>query len=341
MSNKLLNEFRKDPISGDWVLFAAGRVQRPGGEEKEKTREFAVFNAERPACPFDDPRATNQEVVGEYIKNSGESWVTVIKNKYPAVNPGICGPVMNRGPFSTAAANGFHEVVITRDHQRNFPDFTTEETGVVLRAFRDRYRAIAQYKCGDYIQIFNNSGKEAGASVAHPHSQILSTPIVPPMVARSLNGAAGFFLKHQKTAHGFLLEWEMEQKKRLVFRNNTFVAYCPFASKKPYEIKILPVQQKARFEVATETELIDCAEALNFVLAQLKKIINHQLAFNFFIHTAPVREENMFPFPCDHFYHWHIEIVPHVSTLAGFDFSTGIIVNVIDPDRAAEELRNA
>lgn len=339
MTNEPLNEFRKDPISGDWVLFAAGRSKRPGAEEGERGR--VEVQSEQKTCPFDDPRGSGQEIVGEYIKANGEPWVTVIKNKYPAVNPGVCGPILNVGPFSVAGANGFHEVVITHDHDRNFSDFTAEETGIVLRAFRDRYRAISQYECGDYIQIFNNSGQEAGASIAHPHSQILSTPIVPPLVARSLNGAAGFYLKHQKTGHRFLLDWELEQGKRVIFKNDFFAAYCPFASKKPYEIKILPLKQNARFEISTEQELTSCAEVLNFSLGQLQKIFNHRLTFNFFIHTAPVREENMFPFPSDLFYHWHIEIAPHLSTLAGFDFSTGIIVNVIDPDKAAAELRNA
>ncbi len=103
----------------------------------------------------------------------------------------------------------------------------------------------------------------------------------------------------------------------------------------------MSIQQNAHFETATEADLNSCAEVLNFSLMKLKKIFNHNLAFNFFIHTSPVREENMFPFPSTLFYHWHIEIIPHLSKLAGFDFSTGIIVNVVDPDKAAEELRNA
>lgn len=340
MPKKPINEFRKDPVSGDWVLFAAGRAKRPGGEDKSKI-SLEAKKEEQKSCPFDDPRGTGQEVVGEYIKSNGVPWVTVIKNKYPAVTPGICGPVSTVGPFSVTDANGFHEVVVTADHERNFSDFTTEETTLVLRSFQERYRSISQYECGDYVQIFNNSGKEAGASIAHPHSQILSTPIVPPLVARSLNGAAGYFLKHQKTVYQSLANWELEQGVRVVFKNDQMTAYCPYTSKRPYEVKIVPARQNAHFETATAEELTGCAETLNFTLAKLKKIFNHRLAFNFFIHTAPVREANMFPFPCADFYHWHIEIIPHLATLAGFDFSTGIIVNIIDPDQAAEEIRNA
>ncbi|MDO8495212.1 MAG: DUF4921 family protein [bacterium] len=339
MSQTPLNEFRKDPISGDWVLFAAGRSKRPGGEGKDNV--VLSGGQEVKACPFDDPVAMGQEIVKEYNNANGEKWVTVIKNKYPAVTPGACGPQIQIGPFSAAAANGFHEVVITNNHERTFPDFDLEETRLVLQAFQERYQEISKYECGDYIQIFNNTGKDAGASIAHPHSQILSTPIVPPLVARSLNGAAGYFLKHQQTAHKSLLDWEIEQGKRVIFKNEHFVAYCPFVSHKPYEIKILPRQQNAKFETSSAEELTGCAEALNFSLRQLNKVFNHKLAFNFFIHTAPVKEENLFPFPSDTFYHWHIEIVPHLSILAGFDFSTGIIVNVIDPDQAAEELRTA
>lgn len=343
MSKKPINEFRKDPISGDWVLFATGRAKRltsPG--RKEKTFSLAGTSPKdvSPACPFDDPQASGQDIIGEHHLPNGDPWVTIITNKYPAVKPGSCGPIEQHGPISFTEANGFHEVLITRDHQRGFPQFSVEETRAFLLACQDRYRQIARYECGEYIQIFNNSGAEAGASMAHPHSQILSTPILPPAVARSLNGSAGFYLKHQQTAHKFLLDWEREEKQRIIFEDRLSVAYCPYVSRKPYEIRVMPLQQQAHFEKASEDEIGNVAEALRFVLSGLNRVFPG-ISFNFFIHTSPVREDKLFPFPCSVFYHWHIEIIPHVATLGGFDFSTGIIVNIIDPDEAARALREA
>ncbi|MDP3731399.1 MAG: DUF4921 family protein [bacterium] len=329
-----LNEFRQDLVSGDWVLFAAGRSKRTNATEKAVVAE--EHQDARP-CPFDDPRATGQEIISEYKKENGELWVTVIKNKYPAVASQVCMPIETNGPFSWTAANGFHEVVVTNDHQRIFPDFTLEETTIVLKSYRERYLDIAKNECGEYIQIFNNFGKNAGASIVHPHSQILSTPILPPVVARSINGSAEFYRKNKKKVHDTILEWEMKQEKRIIFENEFFIAFCPFTSKRPYEVRIFPKLSNARFETIDNQSMEGCAEALNFVLGKLKKVFDGRFNFNFFIHTSPVRESP--DLPCSEFYHWHIEIIPHYSILAGFDFSTGIVVNVIDPDQAAEELR--
>src|SRR3989344_673884 len=335
MDTNNLNEFRQDLVSGDWVLFASGRAKRPNAAEKPAPAEELPEN--RP-CPFDDSRTSGREIVEEYKKSNGENWVTVVTNRYPAVAPKACMPIENNGPFSWTAANGFHEVVVTADHQRIIPDFTIEETLVLLKAYRDRYLGIIKQECGQYIQIFHNHGKNAGASVPHPHSQIISTPILPPVVARSINGSAEFYRKNKQRVYDTILEWEMEQKKRIIFENDLFVVFCPFVSKRPYEVRIFPKISNARFETTDNQSLEGCAEALNLVLGKLKKVFDGKFNFNFFIHTSPVRESP--DLPCAEFYHWHIEIVPHYSILAGFDFSTGIIVNVIDPDQAAEELRN-
>lgn len=351
-----LNEFRQDLVSGDWVLFATARAKRPHATERPDAEIELAFGNLSPkserdsvstegkvgtgtSCPFDDPVASGQEIIKEYKKTNGELWLTVMTNKYPAVSPGICLPVEQEGPFSKTAANGFHEVLATVDHQRALPDFSTEETAILLKAYRERYLEISKNECGEYIQIFHNHGRQAGASLVHPHSQIMSTPILPPVVARSLNGAAGFYRQQHKKVHDTIIGWEVEQAKRVVFENDLFIAFCPFTSKRPYEIRIFPKISNARFETTDEKGLKECAEILNFCLRQLKKLFNHNLSFNFFIHTAPVRETG--ELPCSEFYHWHIEVLPHYSTLAGFDFSTGIIVNVIDPDKAAEEIRKA
>lgn len=338
MDKNDLNEFRQDLVSGDWVLFATSRTKRPHASENNGAESMMEPSAQDP-CPFDDPVASGQEIISEYKKENGQLWLTVMKNKYPAVSPGICLPVEKEGPFSKTAANGFHEVLATADHERALPDFSNEETAILLKAYRERYLEIAKNECGDYIQVFHNHGKNAGASVVHPHSQIMSTPILPPVVVRSLNGAVDFYRRHHKKVHDTIIGWEVEQAKRIVFENDLFTAFCPFTSKRPYEIRIFPKISNARFETTDAEGLKGCAETLNYCLRQLKKLFNHNLSFNFFIHTAPVRETG--ELSCSEFYHWHIEVLPHYSTLAGFDFSTGIIVNVIDPDKAAEEIRNA
>src|SRR3989338_5980959 len=142
-----LNEFRQDLVSGDWVLFATARSKRPHASEKNNPAE----NNSEPGgpCPFDDPRATGQEIISEYKKDNGELWLTVMTNKYPAVAPGICLSTEQEGPFSKTAANGFHDVLATKDHDRALPDFSLEETAILFKAYRERYLEIAKNKCGE------------------------------------------------------------------------------------------------------------------------------------------------------------------------------------------------
>ena len=145
-----LNEFRQDLVSGDWVLFATARIKRPHATEKVLIKEESVAET----CPFDDPRATGQEILSEYKKSNGELWVTVIKNKYPAVVPNACVPVETICPFRWTAANGFHEVLVTSDHKRIFPDFTLEETVVILKPSNCAIAKISTSKAQRKIVCF-------------------------------------------------------------------------------------------------------------------------------------------------------------------------------------------
>jgi UDPglucose--hexose-1-phosphate uridylyltransferase len=265
-------------------------------------------------------------------------WTTaVIPNKFPAVTKGICSDVLRHGPFETQLAHGFHELVITRDHDRHFAQFSTAETAEVLHVYRDRYRSIAQDECGDYISIFHNHGRAAGASVFHNHSQILSTPIVPPEVLQSVQGADEYFQQHGAGVHRSLIDWELEEKKRIVFENAQFVAFCPFVSKAGYEVRIFPKTQQSRFEESGDDCLADCAEALNAVLGKLYKALD-DVDYNFYIHTAPVTRD---PAVSYDFYHWHIEVMPRIPVAAGFELSTGLYINPFDPDDCAKHLREA
>lgn len=314
-----VNEFRKDVVSGEWVLIAPGRARRPGASENNHQ--------------WEDAYQTPHECLFEGLTE----WVTVKPNDYPAVIPGICGQPVQRGPFSIQAAHGFHELVITRDHERHFAQFTVEETTQVLRTYQERYRVIANDECGDYISIFHNHRREAGASVWHNHSQIVSTPVVPPEVLRSLEGADDYFQQHGAAVHDMLITWEREQRTRIVFENDRFIVFCPFVSKTPYEMRVFPKTHSARFELMSADDVTPCAEALNTALRVLFKALNDP-PYNFYIHTAPVEKDPLVNYD---YYHWHIEVVPKLKIDAGLELGTGLAVNSVDPDDAAAELRKA
>jgi len=325
-----VNEFRRNLVSGDWVLVA------PGRRKKAPQKEYEKLSFSKEGCPFENPESSGNEVIS-YFPHKDNWEIIVMKNKYPAVHGGVCGPMKNVGPFEIFDADGFHEIVITRDHDKSFPDFTTEKTFNLLSVYRERYKEIAKDECGQYISIFHNHGKEAGASIYHPHSQIISTPILPSDVMKNINGAEDFYNKYNKKVHNLIIEWEVGENKRIVEENNSFIAFCPFVSKKPYEIRIFPKKQSPHFEEITDDELNSLAQILNSVLLRLKMALNDP-PFNFFIHTAPVKRGTGSINP--DYYHWHIEIIPHLKIDAGFEMGTGIEVNIVDPDEAAENLRN-
>ncbi len=339
MHKEPLNEFRQDLVSGDWVLFATGRANRP--TEIAQSLEPAVFNLRQ--CPFDDPVASGQEIIKLYP--SEKNWqIAIIKNKYPALVYGVCGTPKQNGPFRVAEASGFHEVVITRDHNKNFQDFNEKETADVLKVFRNRYQEIAAEFCGQYILIFHNFGPQSGGSVQHPHSQIMAISILPPDIMNSILGAEKFYLKNNRKVHDVMVEWELEQKSRIITENEAFVAFCPFVSKKPYEIRIFPKKPSPQFELVNDDELVKLAAILNSVLRRLKKVLNNP-SYNFFIHSAPIKVLDAVGMGVAQYYDWHIEIYPHSSffgsVVGGFELGTDIYINVIDPDEAAEKLRSA
>lgn len=333
------NEFRQDLVSGEWVLISSLRAKRPHESERDRlwqTVQECVFEPRhlegvRPVAAYDNGRSMSWH--GDW---EGRWTTAVIPNKYPALTPGICGQPLMHGPIATHPAHGFHELVITRDHERHFAQFSTEETAEVLRAYRDRYRIIAADECGDYISIFHNHGRTAGASVMHNHSQIISTPIVPPEILRSVGGADRYFRESGVGVHRALIDWELAEGTRIVYENAQFVAFCPFVSKAGYEVRIFPKTQQARFEESGDDCLRDCADALNAVLRKLNNALD-DVDYNFYIHTAPVTRNPAVNYD---YYHWHFEVVPRIPVAAGFELATAIYINPFDPDDCARQLRD-
>lgn len=340
----MLNEFRQDLVSGEWVLFATGRTHRPvdlapahkGGVSGESARNKK--RQLKSSCPFEDPEKSGNEVVATYFNQDQSDWtIKVVKNKFPAVIEGEVGPLKNIGPFSVYEAKGIHEVVIFRNHERCLSRFSNEELGQAFKVYQERYAATLNHGSRKYTLIFHNHGIEAGASIQHPHSQIMSIPILPPDVKRSLSGSAEFYKKHQKRIYDIMLDWEISEKERIVYENEYFIAFCPFVSKTPYEVRIFPKESHAHFEKMPEELLMPLGEVMKMMLAKIARAL-HDPDYNFFIHTAPLEETGLDP---HEFYTWHIEIVPKVSMYGAFELGSGVDVNVIDPTEAAELLRKA
>ena len=337
------SEFRQDPVSGDWILIVPGRVQHAWQlTQPIKKKQSTPIRG----CVFEDPIGlhASDTLLFRYAHREQEEWhpivtknrwdILVVENKYPAVRHTDGTLVETKeGSSSIIPGAGHHDLVITRDHKKDFSELTPDMAFHVLEAFRSRYLMLFADKNIAYVSIFHNWGSGAGATVAHPHYQMLAIPVVPPDVKRSLDGSTAYAHEHKECVHCEMIDWEIQKKTRVIVETKDAIAVAPFVSRNPFEVRVFPKKHNPYFENASDQELHAIAVVLQRALKKIKKNLN-DTDYNFFVHTAPILNKKMY----DH-YHWHIEIFPKVSTRAGFEYGTGIEINVIDPDFAAHILK--
>jgi UDPglucose--hexose-1-phosphate uridylyltransferase len=325
------SQLRQDLVSGDWIVIAPGRAKRPHQLIKKPEKRLVAPKA---GCPFENPQKSGH---GRPILIYGNrDWrLQIVENKFPAFRhrDNKCAVIAKNGPYAVTETVGHHEVVITRSHTKNFAMLSETEANQVFEAFRDRYLMLLNDKCISYISIFHNWGPKAGASVYHPHYQIISIPVVPPDVEHSLEGSLKFYRQHKKCVHCVMISEELKHKRRILYQNEGAIAFCPFVSKEPFEVRIFPKKHLPYYENTLDHDLSYVVKALQKALKKIKKNLKDP-DYNFFIHTAPIRNKEKYTQ-----YHWHIEARPKITTAAGFELGTGIEINVVDPDDAAHLLR--
>jgi len=317
-------------VSGDWIVISPSRKKRPEQLVKKLSTRKKVSKKQ---CLFEDLKKVSPV---EPILTYGEKdWrLAIVENRYPAfAHKQSCPLPAKNGPYPIMDAIGHHELVITRDHDKNFPKLSANEAKQVFEAFRDRYLMLLNDKCVEYVSIFHNWGPIAGASIYHPHYQIIAVPVIPPDVNHSLKGSDRYFKEHKKCVHCVMLEWELESKKRIIFENEGAVAFTPFFSREPFEIRVFPKKHLPYFENTLDADMDYAVEALQAALKKMQKNLKDP-DYNFFIHTAPVKNKEKHAH-----YHWHIEVIPKTTIRAGFELGTGVEINVVDPDEAAKMLR--
>jgi UDPglucose--hexose-1-phosphate uridylyltransferase len=324
---KPASELRFNPVCKDWVVIATGRARRPETFAKESKEKAKSSEADCPFCHIE----TQEQPLLTYSDDEGDWLLNVVPNKFPAFFKGDSLHKRAEGPYSLMDGVGFHEVVILRDHDKHISEMEKPQIVRLLNAYQERYLELMKENFINYISIFHNHGREAGASIDHPHSQILAIPITDPDLQRSLNGSQQFFETSGKCVHCEMIEWDRKDKQRIVFENEKFVVLCPFASKVAFETRIYPKEHLSYFERIKDDEKEQLAEALKIALGKIYKALNDP-PLNFFIHTSPCDGNDY-----DH-YHWHLVILPKTSVWAGFELGTGIEISSIEPERAAEYL---
>ena len=335
--NKFPSELRFDIVSRDWVIIATGRGKRPGAFKKEKRKKEEPSQKLCPFCEIEDRKhllvySQNKEL--PKAEKIPSNWTTVVvPNKFPPLLPSRKLEKRSEGRlYRSMNAAGFCELVVTKDHQKHFPHFKVDQVKEVFDAYQKRYLDLMKKRFVNYISIFHNHGAEAGASQPHPHSQIITTPLIDTDLKKALLNSENYFKKNRKCAYCEMNAWEKRVKKRVVFENKEFLAICPFASKAAFQVIISPKKHLSNFEKITEKEKLYLAEVFQVAMKKIYKGLSDP-SYNFYLHTVP----------CDGkehpYYHWHWTILPKTSTPAGFEIGTRMEISTIEPEKAAEYLR--
>jgi UDPglucose--hexose-1-phosphate uridylyltransferase len=327
-------ELRKDPVTGHWVIISTDRQKRPN-----------AFRLERPVvlgrdqCPFCPGReALTPPEILSYRQNGGSpnspGWeVRVVPNKFPALQVEGTLDRSGDGMFDRMNGIGAHEVIIeTPDHDRTLAAMSEPEIERVLWAYRERMVDLKRDIRLRYILVFKNHGGAAGATLEHTHSQLIALPIVPDFVREEIEGARRHFAAKERCVFCDIIHQELADTRRVIFENADIVALSPYAPRFPFETWLLPKRHGARFEEAARHEHESLARALKSVLQRMDRALEFP-PFNLIVHTSPFSDDTTAV------YHWHLEIMPKLSRVAGFEWGTGFYINPTSPEEAAEVLR--
>lgn len=326
-------EFRQNKATKEWVIIAGERAQRPNdfAQARTKRKPPPIRSDDCPFC------AGNESMTPEPVlrhPEAGDWQVRVVPNKFAALQPDLATTRTWVGEFLAAKGFGIAEVVIeSPQHNNTLATMQLDEVSDVLRAYRERQIEISKNENINLVTIFRNHGAKAGTSLVHPHSQIIATPIVPPHVRYPMEQAVAHYDKYGTCVYCDLLREELRQKERIVFESDNFVAFCPFASRTPFETRIYPKRHIASFMMIDPEEIEEMALILRNTLYQIYSCLDDP-DYNYVLRSSPIGDENT------RHLHWYMVIIPKVSTAAGFEIGTGIYINTVAPEVAARYLRD-
>jgi len=329
-------ELRKDPITDRWVIISTDRARRPSDFVRESTPSVPSGRF-CPFCPGNESK-TPPEVLA-YRHGSGPNqpgWsLRVFPNKFPVL--GIEGDLERQGEgmFDRMQGIGAHEVVVeTPDHVLSLTDLPEKAIAQTLNAFRDRIYDLKNDKRLRYVLLFKNEGEGAGATLEHTHSQLIALPVVPKAVKEELDGAKDYHDFKERCLFCDMIRQEAKATERVVLETDRFIVIEPYAARFPFETWIMPKQHLSHYE-GTDTQSFDnLAWVLKSTLRKLEKVLERP-PYNFLVHTAPLQEA------ANSYYHWHIEIIPKLTRVAGFEWGTGFYINPTPPEESARFLREA
>jgi len=330
-----LPEFRRDPITGRWVIIATDRARRP----QDFSREQVVIKGGRfcPFCPESEGKTPPEVLAYRHGGGANEpGWtLRVVPNKFPALRVEGDFDRQGEGLYDRMNGIGAHEVIIeTPDHQKTLATMSDKAVEDVFWAFRDRILDLKKDRRMQYVLVFKNHGEAAGASLEHTHSQLIALPVVPRRVAEEMEGARKYYESRERCIYCDIIRQEINTGSRVVLETEQFVVICPYAARFPFEIWVLPRRHFSHFENTDVPGFRNLGWVMPVLMREIEKILEHP-AYNLMIHTAPMQEPEL------PYYHWHIELIPKLTKVAGFEWGTGFYINPTPPEEAARFLREA
>lgn len=334
-------EFRQNPASKDWVIIATERAKRPEEFQKKDGQPppLPEFDHHCPFCPGNEAALTPPEILSyrEYGTgaNSPGWWIRIIPNKFPALLPqGNLRRIKNEDFFTYMDGVGEHEVLLeSPKHNLYIANMDQKQVEEIFLAYRERYTTLRKNDRYEMIIIFKNHGTQAGTSLIHPHSQLIATPVTPMHIRHRLEEAMRYYDDNGECVYCVEIKKELKLNERIILETDNFVSFVPFAASSPFEITVAPKAHIASFESTPPDKIKEFAYAVRIILKKLYHGLSNP-DYNYMIFSSPCHEKDV------EYFHWHLKIIPRVSAVAGFEMGSGIYINVVIPEKAAQFLRN-
>jgi UDPglucose--hexose-1-phosphate uridylyltransferase len=326
-----MSELRQNFMTKEWVVISTERAKRPDQMALHRSAKAAVsYSPNCPFCPGNEDK-TPPEILR---LPDGDGWkIRVVPNKYSALSPESKTERTIRRSLRSMAGFGVHDVVIeTRDHSQAMALMPDAHVADILRIYKTRYDELSLDPRIAQVTIFKNAGAGAGTSLEHPHSQLIATPVTSHQVRERLQAALRHYDEFGGCIFCQMIEEELQEQVRIVLASEHFVALELFASPSPFFTHIYPRRHMASFGDISAKEMADLGRVLRTLLAKLYHGLENP-DFNFTIRTAPAECVGV------RYFHWYMSVIPRLTHTAGFELGTGMFINTVIPEEAADFLR--
>lgn len=323
-----MSEFRFNKLKKEWVLFSPKRSRRPN-----EFTNIDIMNASELNCPFEKSREnlTPKEI---YRVEKDGSWsIRVVPNLYNALSIEEDNSFSRDEYFEKIGGFGAHEVIIeTPEHKTMMYHFDKEKFLEYFGVLKARFDNLSEDSRIEYISLFKNNGELAGASLKHSHTQLIGLPFVPKNIQTQIQEYKDYYLEHKRNYFDDYIYEECFDKQRVIYENDFFIAFCPYASKYAFEVSIISKTDITSFMDMDEKQLDELAEISHIIFEKLYFALE-DFSFNMLIKNTPYKMNDK------NSYRFYIEIVPRITNIAGFELESGVFINTVLPEMAAKILR--